>query len=383
MIAIPFYEIILYFFIPGRTYPEFHDMWFTKDFIAMACSLLIGLYVLATEGFKPIKEPFLFGFLIFLVFNIFKIPNGIIPLGGINLNGLWNYAPAFQCLVFFILFIGVISSSQINEDLLFNIARWCGFAMSAYMILQAIGADQIFNLFPPEVVLETRNPLVGGTIGQATLSAPFIVMCLPFQMRRNTILPVVSAVAVWLSGSVVAMGVVIIILILKAMKKKNILNKKYIFILIGVCIVLLALSFSSKLSFFNDNGRYNFWAKTIGHIIHDKIILTGAGIGSYKFLFAVKHGNAWYQAHNEYLQLLFSTGIIGFTLMFLFIKNIFTRTVKCLNDSKTFMVFLSILSVLICAGGTFVFQLAPYQFYFVVFLGILYKKTREVDYAGK
>ena len=61
--------------------------------------------------------------------------------------------------------------------------------------------------------------------------------------------------------------------------------------------------------FLNSNGRIGIWKQVFSDIKEGKIILTGAGIGGFKYMFAMRHKNSWFHAHNEYIQLLWGCGI--------------------------------------------------------------------------
>lgn len=387
LVACAFYEALLYFIIPGRSYPSMPDMRITKDFVALASSLAIGLYVLYHHGLKPMKNVWLGAFMVFLVFNLFKIPNASISLQGVNVNGMWNGFPAFQIMVYFFLFIGMASAPEIHcetvKKVIFSTVAWSGFAMACYMILQALSLDQIMTTYDKSIVLATKNPAIAGTLGQPTLCAPFLVMCLPFMLNtEKRVMAVITMFGVFLSGSAVAImsmaSIFILFLLYKLKNHRTLLCAGAMF---GALYLLCSFVWFKRLDFFCDNGRFAIWEKTLEDFAQSlNSVFTGAGVGSYKFLFALKNGNTWFQAHNDYLQLLFTCGIIGVFLVGMFLKTMAEKTLKTLNQ-ETFTLSLAFISVLICACGTFVFQLGVYQFYSVIILGMIYNLTREVQDA--
>lgn len=394
LVVLPLYEVVLYFSMPGRSMPAFQDMRITKDFVCMALSLAIGLFVLYRHGFKPMKDKFLLAFIIFLTWNIFKIPTVNVIVGSTNINGMWNYIPAFQIMALFILFLGITNSPELKRKRTYEaIAKAMaisGVLMGAYMIIQSLGLDQIFKTFPAYVRDNgvdyaingsTKNPSIGGTLGHPTLSAPFLVMTFPFIVySMKWYFSVVVLLAVLLSGSSVA------ILALALMLFTYLIYKVNVNLRAGLVMAILLFSVAGLLALykftpwvFNDNGRFAVWNSTYLELFQG-IGFTGAGIGAYKFLFAVQNGSGWYQAHNDWLQLLWCCGLIGLFLVGMFVRNIF---ISVLKSSDEFVKFLgmSFLGVCLCGLGTFVFQLAVFQFYVVVIVGMIFVLTREVDYA--
>jgi len=359
LIVIPFYEVILYFLIPSRNYPSFVDMRVTKDFMASLFAIAIGAGVLSTNGFKKITNIWIPIFLLFIVFNIYKA-----PATSLHYDGIWNYQPAYQMFVYYFLFLGVKNMTLTKQDIqsIYKTIFYCGFAMSILMMIQRLGLDQIFIVQLQSASDATKLPQMGGSLGQATLSSPFIVMCLPFAIeQRKWLIGAFMAIVVILSGSSFAMAglcaIIIMTIILKTKHKV-------------VYLCSLALTLGTFIYFNQDflcaNGRFAVWNLVVKDIFNGKIAFTGAGIGAFKYLFAMKNGNTWHHAHNEYLQLLWSCGIIGFGIVAMITKHI----IKEISISKTILI--SILGISIISFGTFPLQLAVYQYYLAVMIGVAY-----------
>lgn len=390
LIGLPLYEVILYMLIPGRSYPEFPDMRVTKDFVCLAVSLVIGLYVLYSQGFKRFKEPAILAFLVFFVWNMYKIPQTGAMFLGQDINGFWNYFPVIKVLCLFLMFQGLINT-KLNYDVIFRSISIAGLFMALYMIMQSLGWDQIFIAYPDYVDVggktltingATKNPHIGGLLGQATLSSPFVVMALPFMYEKlGALVAICGVLAVILSGSSFAMlSMVICALIYFIFMTEGYLKGGAIVLACALpfVAVFIAMKFPDLL---NDNGRFEIWSRTLQDL-KSRIALTGAGLGAYKYLFAIKNGNTWYQAHNEYLQLLWSCGVIGFTFIAVFVKSMFSKIIKSYSrDSK--VIGISLLSVFLCGLGTFVFQLSAIQFYVIVLIAMVYQLNNEVGYESE
>ena len=370
LIIVPFYEVFLYFLIPYRDFPQFPDMRVTKDFVSMAISLALGSIVLYKYGFKKVKNIWILAFVFFLVWNIFKSPET-----GIAVNRMWNYEPVLMVLVNFILFLGVSSVEFSRKDIkdIFATIMYCGLGMAIIIVCQRIGLDQIFHILPKYITLGTNLPLVGGTLGQATLSAPFIVMCIPFAIYfKKWLIGAIMAVSVVLTESMVAIGgmgigLIIYILFIEKWWKYALLVG-----VIGAIGVLIYL----KPDLLVQNSRLYAWKLAIKDIFTGKIAFTGAGIGAFKFLFALRHNNSWYHLHNDWLQLIWGCGLIGFWIAFMAIK-------KILAEAWRFRpIFIAFCSVIAIAMGTFILQLAAYQYYLTIMVGIIYSCKKEIYYES-
>lgn len=383
-VLIPFYEVFLYFFIPGRTVPVFPDMRFTKEFVSMVFCVLIGSAVLCSSGFKKPKNLWIPAFLLFLVWNIYKAPVAIIQIQGVNFNGMWNYRPVLKIFSYFYLFLAVSSAYFKEKDIfyIFKTIMYCGLAMSILMILQFFKFDQIFNTFPPEIIGNyVTHPEMGGSIGQATLSSPFLVMCIPFTIYfREWLYAVIMGVSVVIAGSSFALaglGVVILLLFLKNIKNR--LAVVFGFSSIGVIILVFA-SFHPDL--LNSNGRFGMWEMVWNELFSEKIAFTGAGLGAFRYFFALRHQNTWFHAHNEYLQLLWCCGIIGFGIVFMIIKDFIKHSLENINPEIA-IILISMAGIAVVSFGTFPLQLAVYQFYLVAMVGIVYSLINGGHYEQR
>ena len=374
---IPFYEVILYFCIPGRSYPVFQDMRITKDFVSLALSVVIGSVVLFNYGFKPIKSIWFPALLVFLVINIYKSPNANLIIQGMNLDKLWNFLASYKIMVYSFLFIGVINSKMTKKDVLavMKTVMYAGLAMSIIFFIQKLNMDQIFSLMPKEIRLGTKLPELGGTLGQATLSSPFIVMAVPFAIYfKKWLIAALMVIAVLLSGSSFAIaGLVCTILFTKIKSLKGI-GAALVF---STILVLVFVYFNND--FLNANGRFDVWSLMVNDIFNGRIALTGAGIGAFKYLFAMRYHNTWYHAHNEYLQLMWGCGLIGCVIAGMMAKDFIKEALRNYNHvNRTIIASVIGMGVICC--GTFILQLAAYQFYLVVLSALIYLSNKGEYY---
>jgi hypothetical protein len=380
--VLPFYEIFLYFFIPGRAYPYFENMRITKDFISLLSCLTIGSLILTQHGFKQVTNIWIPAFLCFLIICLYKAPVTSVIIDGANFDKMWNWHAMFKVFSYAFLFFAV-SSINLDEKFINTLVRvlaYCGFTMAIIMLIQKFNMDQVFKTLPYEIIGLPKNPEMGGTVGQATLSAPFIVMCLPFIVKiKKYFHGIIMIAAIVLSGSafaLLALCVSIISLISKNFKVAIILS-----IIIGCLSFPIVKHFKKDLLV--DNGRFAIWSETAKEPLIGRFAITGAGLGAYKYLFALKKGNTWYSAHNEYLQLFWTTGLIGCFIVFMMIKQ-FIKDTALVENINTKYFLTALLSASVVSFGTFPLQLSVYQYYITIMIGVLYALScnKELDYES-
>jgi O-antigen ligase len=114
--------------------------------------------------------------------------------------------------------------------------------------------------------------------------------------------------------------------------------------------------------------------------------MTGLGMGNFKYTFHLAHYDdptfmRFNQAHNDYLELLYDTGIVGFalfmTMIFVFFRD---RLIKFweFGVSNAERALISGVTVMcVTALGTFIWQIGTTVFYTVVFAGLLYNQEVE------
>ena len=61
---------------------------------------------------------------------------------------------------------------------------WAGFIMAVYVILQALGWDQFFEVKPEQHFKAVTQNGLGGNLGQPTIVAPFLAMIIPLKPQK-------------------------------------------------------------------------------------------------------------------------------------------------------------------------------------------------------
>lgn len=305
--------------------------------------------------------------------------------------GVWNFKPMLFALTYLIMLISIASyeykAKWVKTHL--EIMAMAGFLMAVYIFFQAAELDQFFSLrnMDPQVKHMTK-PLLGGFIGQPTICAPFIVMCIPIAIYcRKYIFAVLMTIAVVMTQSKLAIGAIAVGVPLYLIVSSRKWHRRA-----GVVIILSFLIFCSfnaakivqtdwiKKAEGHSSGRILAWKNIIDDLRspvnkhNAPNALTGFGPGAFEYTHSIRHENIWRQAHNEPLEFLYNFGFVGIWLLFmsfLYIARCIFYAIIAKNE--TFIALTgSLFCILLCSLGTFPFHIAPTMFYTVVILGLMH-----------
>lgn len=354
---------ILPFFVwPGMDTRE------PKYLLAAGICLLLGLLGLRT-GIRPYRNPWALAFLAFAFLGFLLAPSTGILLSGVPAPS-WVLQASWYALVFFLAHVAV-ANTVINIPLILRAMMWVGTAMSIYALLQRFGFEQFF----------TGPNLMCGTMGNPAVLAAFIAMIVPLALylraRWQTGLMIV---VVLLINSQVAYGALAVALLFLWGTHNR--ESRYFVIALGTLLVvgLVVGYFISPSVRSWDHGRFAVWGQVVtdirtpltpGGAAHS---FTGFGLGAFPYLFHAQHpsaglGEMFLEAHNDYVEILYNTGIVGLELLLLalgtFVKSCFPL------DRLNAHLLASFLCIAVCAGGLFVWQNGAIVFYSVVVTGIL------------
>lgn len=363
-----------------------------KMLLAVAFAFAITLFAVYYGKLKPLKNRWLLLFVGYLFFSVLLAPKPFIDLWGLQVKNFWVWQPMFKIIVFFFMFVAVASIEWRAKDisLFLNTMVWAGFIMAVYAVIQFLRLDQFFYVIPDRGV--TTMPHIGGTLGNPTVMSSFIAMLVPiaFYLKRYW-KALAIIIAVCLTCSQVAIGAMVIsLMVLVAVKNKRTIVVTGAILLAVVLFLGIGYFKSSRINaFIGDNGRFSHWeqiAKDLNSPINagskKKYPLTGLGMGSFKYIYHLKHKNSFHQAHNDYLELAYNTGLIGLILFlcaigYMLKQNFSLKAVRLGKINKYRLHLLSsFICVSICAGGTFVFQLGSHIFYTIVVAGLLSSTQR-------
>lgn len=140
-----------------------------------------------------------------------------------------------------------------------------------------------------------------------------------------------------------------------------------------------------------DNERFLTWSQSVNDLnspvmlgSKKKYAITGIGPGSFMYLFHAKNNqrnDAFVYAHNEYVQVLYESGILGaafFAGIFLSLvkysvkmRDVFTGKIPGLKR----ILLCSLTGISVCAAGCFVWQIGTHIFYTLTIVGLLYSDS--------
>jgi len=351
---------------------------------ALCFALAIGLTALYQGLLKPFRNKWALVLVGFCLLSFYLSPNPGLKLFGIDSGRFWSWEGLYQGIVFLIFVVTVASieftKKEINTFL--DIMVWCGLAMGVLITLQFLHLDQFF---------EQRYGTYGhmaGTLGNPTLVGPLLGMVVPLALyRKKYLFAVIMAVATLLTRSDVAMaGLVMMLMAYVALKSRRLFIVMSVLLVLGVASVgYLYTSYPQVREQLPDNERFLTWRQSVGDLktpvmqSSKKIYaISGIGTGSFKYLFHAKHNaknDNFLYAHNDYVQVLYELGVVGFFLFMAMLWQMLKDKVRIGKlSNKRRALASSFVCLATCAMGTFVFQIGTHIFYGLVVVGLLYNK---------
>ena len=387
LLLIPLYELWV------RVFPNIliltPDTRVTKELLCLIMAFLIGLLAFCSK-IVPVKNYYILAFLFFLIISFRLSPKFPLEIEKIDNSSVWLFRDMFYAVVYFLLFISVssLNITQKHIDLILKCLMYSSAICALYAIYQQIGLDQFWDVKTEKEFVWVSQKQIVGTLGQPTIVAPFLAIgVLLSYSYKKWIFVLAGLIALLCTQSMVA--IVAFLITVFAMIS---LNKKEAIPLIAVILIIFAaLSFSSldksinPKNIFKSNGRFDVWQKTwkdfrdnpIENIKGDYSI-TGTGLGTFGYLWTPRNKSSFRQAHNDFLEILWGVGIVGFTIFiaaWIEVIRFALRKFHTLINVKKWQVFI-IASVFfyisICCLGTFLWQLGVYQFITVVCVGLIY-----------
>lgn len=298
-------------------FPQLSFRWCKEA--SMQAFIIVLLSSLIWQKNKCLSLFILWSFVLFLLGRSFIVNDYGIDAPSIMIN-----LPAFISMINIVL-IGVLyyflRTIKIDRDMVYKAFAFVAVFQSIYIIIQALQLDQFF--FNISQWLQTNPKRVCwtvGTWGNEALVSWCIAICSPYLLAfkgfRYKAGYVISFIAVLLTkctfGLVGFVGGFIFWLFFKSWKSA-------VALLILLALVGGVFYINGSLTeYFNPTHRFEVWKKSID--IWKEKPMTGQGLGSYRVLFwqrapEFRSDGHWAQAHNEYIQLLFESGIIGLGLM--------------------------------------------------------------------
>jgi hypothetical protein len=352
-----------------------------KYLLAAGVCLLLGLLGLRS-GIRPYRNPWALAFLAFVFLGYLLAPSVGILLSGVPAPS-WILQASWYAVVFFLAHVAISHQTFSIPDIhaIIDTAIVAGVVSAAYGILQHFGFEQFF----------TGPAMSCAGLGNPAVLASFLAMIVPLALyRRQRIVTVGLVLMVFFLDSQVAVGALVVAL----MFLWGTHNRESRYFVIGVGLLVVAILvigyFTSPRihGFVNDNGRFAVWGQVVtdiqtpltpGGSAHS---ITGLGLGSFPYIFHAQHpkaglGETFLEAHNDYAEILYNTGIVGLAL---FLLALWTFVRSCFPlDRLQAHLLASFVCVAVSAGGLFVWQNGAIVFYTIVITGLLVQKSPKVE----
>lgn len=370
---------------------------YPKELFACGIALAITFWMIYKGELKAFKNPAILITMLVIWFCSTQVP----PSGMVmalpkdhnmfistreDIDNLWNYKPILYALIYILLIVSIASYKDLKLKYIFRCIAYAGLGTAILIILQKLGFSQWMGTKPPnQIGWGVANPELYALIGNPTLAAAFLCLCIPatlyFDVERFFAVPI--AVAILLTGSAFGVLGIFSALVLFICKGRRWLMMGS-FIAIAIAGYLILFYFHVT-----DHGRIDVWKQALFDITHpiykagQGYGFTGYGAGAFHFAFPIIHNTGWMQAHNEFIEFLFNNGAFGLlallTSIGFFMKDLWAQ----LKDDDVHVCFSIFVISLVLAQGTFIFQLAIGAFYISVIVGCAYNKIRRIENDGQ
>lgn len=344
----------------------------------MASTLCLWGYF--TQEQKPLRNRWLLFFIGYLLFSAWQSPSPVLVISGLPATHMWVWKPIFMAFVYLGMYKAIVAAkiTEKHKDIIFDILIVSGLITAFHCIGQRFDIMQWFALtkrYAPEASQGFIR--VTGMLGAPTFVSPYMMMIIPLALfRKRYLFAAVMALAIYFSRSQMAMGAGVVMLgALGCFKFKRYRNFIIgLFMIVGITLASLYLSGNSTTrEFIQDSARFTNWSKMAVAInspspTGKKYPYTGRGPGSFYYTYRAESKTAYARAHNEYLEVLYDTGIIG---AFLFIMSLFHIFKNIVFSERNKYLLASFIGICVCALGTFVWHLGATMFLTIVILGLL------------
>lgn len=377
LIIIPFYEIFLKALPCVRSIAP--DSRMPKEIIALVFALSIGLLAVWHGKLKSFRNKFLLIIPIYLLFNLIMAPHIDLNINNNEVGDFYFWKPFSQVMCFTFMIIA-ISSLEIDIKEILKVMVFCGVVMAGYVILQKFGLDQFWAVKTDQVFTSVRGEAMGGNLGQPTVVASWMIMMVPlaFYLKRFWMAFTIILACILTQGAMVS-GSLIFILFLYMIyffHMENLVPMRFITPIIILIISIGGFFIINNKSYVINrmDGRYEVWKNTISDVRNGQIVdgqkfpITGVGLGRFSFTFPSKNHSLFQQTHNDILEFIYDTGLVG---GFLLIAGIYIMIMNIHITPLSFSILLSFIGILFCSFGSFPFQLGAHQFYSAVLVGFL------------
>ena len=276
---------------------------------------------------------------------------------------VWNFRATINIVLGVFLLSTLVNRAEGNSRWITTAKVLCYLAgtLAFYSILQYFGMDEIFKNYDWRFENGNFDPKVKmiGFMGHNFINSNYLAvispLCLIFREFRFKAIYgfiVISLILSQVCSSILALIVGLLMYLL--------LSKRYshLFFSIGVGIIWVFYIINRFPTFFSNNGRIGIW-KTVFENNHNYLVGNGFGSLASKFVF---NNTTFLHAHNDFIELYWSSGIFGLIIVIGFLCNLFKEsfTVYANSNSMLLIGYISaFISFLVIALFGFPMEVAP------------------------
>lgn len=385
-----------------------------KEALGLFLALSIGLYAIYSGQLKRFNNPWYLLLLLFLPISLWLAPK----LGNFTMayfpnetsmkfvtknpkmifTNYWGFKPILYIYILSLMSFSLASLRLYLRDLriFLKIMFWCGLLTALYIFIQAVLPDQFQKIATISQNRDINNltaPTLVGFMGNATIVSQYLGMTVPFALYfRRYICAAVIIGAIFMTQSLVSIAAVVITTALWFCLKSR-LAIILSFVLICVGIVGVEVKYFENPEAFTktlaneSNGRFSLYPDIIREWQTPQreggrtYTMTGLGAGSFPYIYSEKNKSWFQQAHCDYLEILFNTGLIG---LFLFLGANIYMLRKAMEDyyykfdyqkAAIGALVCSYANVMICAMGSLPLQIPTTIFYLMIIVGLLHNPS--------
>lgn len=316
----------------------------------------------------------------------------------------------FSYYFLFYMFLGtfaiiLLSSVELKQEEIKNISKKVikavaivGLVNLFYCVLQVLCLDQFFRVKSANFLYRLgdgsfTHRLVG-FIGNPSLLSIFLAFILPVYLyikeRWAYFTFILALFVIFLcessTGYIVALSTILFYLFF---------NNKKVFVTLIILLTIIGsiftgLYFNKCKSKFDDllngTGRTQVWLRGIdvwrgknNNFTTSMGAITGHGLRSWEYEIGQKEQNVhnqWREAHNDYLQIAFETGIVGITLYLMFILYLFKIFLSDITKEKSTMMA-CLVGFAISGFTLFPLYSSCMILFTIIFVGLILNKKGE------
>ena len=373
----------------------------TKETIALIICFLFFTYVYNFKHkrlFQINKSLSLFVF--FAIFSINASPKIKLIYNTQNLGNFWEWKALAVILAYYLFYLSFshVRFSLKEKEKLCKVLATTAIISSIYAILQALGLDQAQSTKTIQQIGTPVAPGITAMIGNPTYLGIYLTACLPFVwhfFKKPVSIIVLTAIA--LSGSDTAYLGMLLMAFLWVFSSTG-KNGKIVLSFFGFLLCVILAFYHPKVT---DSGRFNQWKQSLSEFYNPpismnitpemstaqkeeiqklntkKYTITGLGLGSFPIFHNANKkftnpSTAWMSAHNVFLEVLFTTGILGLLIFLSAIFETFFSYFKKQNKNKIDgLAFISFIFLLLSFFTTSTILLEPLRFLTVIFFCLI------------